>query len=77
MDIINNIVNTCELTRGDSGTIAYYSHLIPVVLSLFLAIFVMIKAKFNLFSKVFFANKKLYFCARMHYITFFNELPRF
>lgn len=55
MDIINNIVNTCELTRGDSGTIAYYSHLIPVVLSLFLAIFVMAKAKFNLFSKVFFA----------------------
>lgn len=48
-------VNTCFLTRGDSGVIAYYSHLIPVILSLVLATFVVIKSKFNLFSKVFFA----------------------
>ncbi len=53
MDTLNNIVNTCELTRGNSGTIAYYSHLIPVILSLILAIFVLVKSKYNLFSKIF------------------------
>ena len=53
--MLNNIINTCELTRGDSGTIAYYSHLIPIILSLSLALFVLVKSKFNLFSKVFFA----------------------
>jgi len=55
MDTINNIVNTCQLTRGDFGVIAYYSHIIPIVLSLVLATFVIFKSKFNLFSKVFFA----------------------
>lgn len=33
--------------------LANYSHLIPIVLSLFLALFVFIKTKFNLFSKIF------------------------
>lgn len=55
MDTINNIINTCQLTRGDSGVIAYYSHLIPIVLSLVLALFILFKSKFSLFSKVFFA----------------------
>jgi signal transduction histidine kinase len=55
MDILNHIVNTCELTRGNSGTIAYYSHLIPIFLSLVLGLFVFIKARFNLFSKIFLA----------------------
>jgi len=55
METLNSIINTCELTRGNSGVMAYYSHLIPVVLSMFLAIFVLRKAKFNLFSRVFFA----------------------
>ena len=53
MSMLNTIVNTCELTRGDLGTIAYYSHLIPVFLSLILGVFVYIKAKYNLFSKIF------------------------
>lgn len=54
MNTINTIVNTCELTRGDSGIIAYYSHIIPIFLSLVLSTFVLIKSKFNLFSKSFF-----------------------
>ncbi|MDD5721206.1 MAG: ATP-binding protein [Candidatus Pacebacteria bacterium] len=55
INFANTIVNTCFLTRGDSGTIAYYSHVIPIVLSLILGTFVFIKTKFNLFSKVFLA----------------------
>ena len=48
-------INTCFLTRGDSGTIAYYSHLIPIVFSLALALLVLIKSKKNIFAKIFFA----------------------
>ena len=53
MNTLNAIFNTCELTRGNLGTIAYYSHLIPIFLSLFIGIFVFVKAKYNLFSKIF------------------------
>ncbi|MFA6258059.1 MAG: ATP-binding protein [Candidatus Paceibacterota bacterium] len=53
----NTIINTCYVlthtTQGTVRVLASYSHLIPVVLSLILGIFVLIKSKFNLFSKVF------------------------
>jgi signal transduction histidine kinase len=49
----NTITNTCFLTRGDSGTIAYYSHLIPAVASILLAFLVLIKSKHNILSRVF------------------------
>lgn len=50
---MNEIINTCYVLTQDIRVIASYSHLIPVVLSLLLAIFVAFKAKFNLFSKIF------------------------
>src|SRR3989344_4278691 len=49
----NTIINTCYETTNSLRVIANYSHIIPVVLSLILGIFVFVKAKFNLFSKVF------------------------
>ncbi len=49
----STIINTCYQTTKDLRVIAQYSHVIPVVLSLFLAVFVFVKSKFNLFSKVF------------------------
>ncbi len=52
---INAIINTCYETTNSLRVIANYSHIIPVVLSLILGTFVFIKAKFNLFSKVFLA----------------------
>ena len=48
-------VNTCFLTRGDSGIIAYYSHLISIFFALFLGFLVFFKARTNLLSKIFFA----------------------
>ncbi len=54
----NEIFNTCYLSLVSSEnliTIVYYSHLIPVILSLILGIFVLVKSKFNHFSLVFFA----------------------
>lgn len=53
MTDINTIINTCYETTKDSRIIASYSHLIPVVLSMFLAVFVFIKSRYNLFSKIF------------------------
>lgn len=51
----NTIINTCFATTVDSRIIANYSHLIPVGLSFALAIFVFVKAKYNIFSKAFLA----------------------
>ncbi len=53
MNEANTLINTCYVLTQDIRVIAAYSHLIPVVLSLLLAIFVAVKAKFNLFSKIF------------------------
>src|SRR3989344_5895698 len=52
---INTTINTCYETTNSLRVVANYSHIIPVVLSLILGTFVFIKAKFNLFSKVFLA----------------------
>ncbi|MFA6177881.1 MAG: HAMP domain-containing sensor histidine kinase [Candidatus Paceibacterota bacterium] len=49
----NIIINTCYQTQNTIQTIVRYSHLIPLILSIILAIFVFVKAKFNLFSKIF------------------------
>lgn len=55
----NEIINTCYLssavTSGGVRLIAKYSHYVPITLSVILGIFVFIKSKFNLFSKVFLA----------------------
>lgn len=51
---MNEIINTCiSLTDGNLELLAKYSHAIPTVLSLSLAIFIYFKAKFNLYSKIF------------------------
>src|SRR3989344_7102133 len=46
--------NTCFETTNAYHTIAYYSHLVPVVIALFLSFFVLIKSHFSLLSKLFF-----------------------
>lgn len=54
MEGLNFIINTCEAFTGiEIRTIASYSHAIPATLSLFLAIFIFIKSKYNLFSRIF------------------------
>ena len=55
MTDINTIINTCYETTNSLRVIANYSHLIPVILSLILGIFIFIKSKFNFFSKIFLA----------------------
>ena len=47
-------LNTCIATTQDYHTIAYYSHLVPVSIALFLGIFVLIKSQFSFLSKTFF-----------------------
>lgn len=52
--MINQILNTCEALTGDTiRSIASYSHIIPAVLSLLLGSFIFVRAKYNLFSKIF------------------------
>ncbi len=51
--MINNIINTCLATTESLRDVAGYSHLIPAVLSLLLGGFIFVKAKYNLFSRVF------------------------
>jgi signal transduction histidine kinase len=51
---MTNIISTCfEASTQATRTIASYSHIVPIILSITLGIFVFFKAKFNLFSKVF------------------------
>jgi signal transduction histidine kinase len=52
---VNTIINTCYETTNSSRVMASYSHIIPIILSLFLSIFVFIQTKFNFLSKVFLA----------------------
>jgi len=59
--MIDTILNTCLATTEGFRDIAGYSHIIPAALSLFLGVFIFIKAKYNLFSKVFLA-----------FVTFFS-----
>ena len=52
----NIILNTCYqfiTSQSNIVLIAKYSHIIPIILSLILSIFVFIKAKGNLFSRIF------------------------
>lgn len=54
MPDIQTIINTCQATIPENlRVMADYSHIIPIVLSLTLGIFVFVKAKKNLFSKIF------------------------
>ncbi len=48
-----DLINTCLETTANYRTIAYYSHLIPVAIALFLGFFVLIKSKYSLLSKIF------------------------
>ncbi|MEQ1561114.1 MAG: HAMP domain-containing sensor histidine kinase [Nitrospira sp.] len=47
-------INTCLTLNPPYVTIAYYSHLIPILISLFLGVFVLVKSKFSYLSKIFF-----------------------
>lgn len=50
----NPLLNTCYiLTNGTSRTLAYYSHLIPIFFSVFLAILVFFKSSKSTLSRVF------------------------
>jgi two-component system sensor histidine kinase ChiS len=53
--ILDIIIKTCDqsLEANPYRIIASYSHIIPIILSVLLGIFVLVKAKFNFFSKVF------------------------
>jgi signal transduction histidine kinase len=48
----NTILNVCYIAP-DFTSLVFYSHIIPIVLSLVLGIFVFVKSKFNFFSKIF------------------------
>lgn len=55
---MGNITNSCILAAQTDliqNNLIYYSHLIPAILALFLGIFIFVKSKYNLFSKVFFS----------------------
>ncbi len=52
---ITLILNTCYETTNSLRAVASYSHIVPVVLSIILGFMVLVKSKFNFFSKVFFA----------------------
>ncbi len=53
---MNEIINTCtSVTGGSLELLAKYSHIVPILLSLSLSLFILFKAKFNLFSKLFLA----------------------
>lgn len=55
---MENFINTClSAAQTDliQNNLIYYSHLIPSVLAIFLGLFIFIKAKYNLFSRVFLA----------------------
>ncbi len=54
-NLTDTIINTCYLTTNASRNIAYYSHLIPVILSVLLASLVFVKSKHSLLSKIFLA----------------------
>jgi signal transduction histidine kinase len=47
-------VNTCFETTSASHTIAYYSHLVPIALGLFMAFFALDRSKFSRLSVAFF-----------------------
>ncbi len=52
---MNEIINTCFETTKESHVIAYYSHLIPLAITLALAIFILIKTKLSRLSLTFIA----------------------
>jgi signal transduction histidine kinase len=47
-------MNTCFETTSHYHTIAYYSHIIPVILALFLSVYALIKTRFSKLSIIFF-----------------------
>ncbi len=55
-------INTCFETTKDYHKIAYYSHLIPIFITIVVSAFVLIKSRFSLLSKVF-ALFTFTFCA--------------
>jgi len=48
-------INTCFETTNYYHTIAYYSHLVPVALALFLSVYSLFKSKFSRLSVIFFS----------------------
>jgi|GEM_PF-1516228 len=51
--MINYALNTCFETTKDYHTIAYYTHLIPISITLLLTYFVLVRSRFSLLSKAF------------------------
>ncbi|MES3004655.1 MAG: HAMP domain-containing sensor histidine kinase [Patescibacteria group bacterium] len=46
-------INTCFTTTQDYHTIVYYTHLIPIFITLIIIIFALIKSKFSFLSRIF------------------------
>ncbi len=61
---MNEIIDVCSQALGDNWQdfhrLAYYSHLIPISLSIFLGILVFLKAKRTIFSKIFLAFNSVF-----------------
>lgn len=61
---MNEIIDVCSQALGDNWQdfhrLAYYSHLIPISLSIFLGILVFFKAKRTIFSKIFLAFSSIF-----------------
>lgn len=53
MDLVLNTINTCFASTNSVHTVAYYSHLVPVVASLILVIFLLKNSSSRLASNVF------------------------
>ncbi len=53
MDTTLSMINTCLATTSSSRVIAYYSHIIPIVIGLSLAFLIFYKVKHSLLSRIF------------------------
>ncbi len=53
MEQITTVINTCLATTESSRVIAYYAHLIPVVVGMSLALLIFVKARHSLLSRIF------------------------
>jgi hypothetical protein len=53
MEQLTTVINTCLATTESSRVIAYYAHLIPVVVGMSLALLIFVKARHSLLSRIF------------------------
>lgn len=50
---MQHLVNTCFVTTEGYHTLAYYTHIIPILIATFLAVFILIKTKYSFIARVF------------------------